>query len=80
MTIEALRTMLGWGFLLNMGLILWWFLFLVFAGDWVFRMHGNFIKISREQFNGIHYAGLAFFKVLVFVLYGVPYVVLWIVK
>ncbi len=51
MTLEVIRAALGWCAIINMGLLLWWFLFLTFAGDWVFRMHSRFFKVNRDQFN-----------------------------
>ena len=79
MTLEVIRAALGWCAIINMGLLLWWFLFLTFAGDWVFRMHSRFFKVNRDQFNGTHYAGMAFFKVVVFMFNIVPYLALRIV-
>ena len=37
MTVDILREALGWCAVINMGVLLWWFLFLVFAHDWVYK-------------------------------------------
>ncbi len=79
MTIETLRAVLGWCSIINMALILWWFLAIVIAHDWVYRMHTRWFKLSVERFNEIHYAGIAFFKIVVFVFNIVPYFALCIV-
>ena len=79
MTLEVIRAALGWCAIINMGILLWWFLFLTFAGDWVFRVHSRFFQLNRDQFNGIHYAGMAFFKLVVFMFNIVPYLALRIV-
>ena len=79
MTIEMMRAALGWCSIINMGLLLWWFLLLMFAHDWVYRFHSKWFKLSVESFDAIHYAGIAFFKIAVLVLNIVPYFALRIV-
>ena len=73
MTVDILRSALGWCAVINMGLLLWWFLFLVLAHDWVYRMHSKWYKISAENFDAIHYAGMTFFKIMLFAFNIVPY-------
>jgi len=75
-TIDLLRGVLLWSFIINMGLLLWWFLFLTFAHDWVYKMHSKWYKISVEKFDAIHYAGISLFKVFIFAVYLVPYLAL----
>ncbi len=79
MTAELLREILGWCAVINMGLLLWWFLFLVFAHDFIYRMHSRWYKIPVETFDAIHYSGIAFLKLLVFVFNITPYLALRIV-
>ena len=79
MTIDILRGVLGWCSIINMGLLLFWFLILLSAHDWVFRMHSRWFKISVETFDATHYAGIAFFKIAVFVFNIIPYIALRIV-
>ena len=79
MTIEMMRAVLGWCSIINMGLLLYWFLILMFAHDWVYRWHTKWFKLSPDTFDTIHYAGIAFFKIVVFVFNIVPYFALCIV-
>jgi hypothetical protein len=79
MTIELLRNILGWCAVMNLGLLLWWALFFMFAHDVVYRLHGKWFKLSAERFDAIHYAGMAFFKIAIFVFNIVPYFALRIV-
>jgi hypothetical protein len=79
MTLELIRAALGWCAVINIGILLWWSLFIMFAGDFVFRMHSKLFKMNREQFFAIHYAGILWFKLVVFVLNVVPYLALRIV-
>ena len=73
MTIDILREVLGWCAVINIGLLLWWFLFFAFAHDWIYRMHSKWFKIPVETFNAIHYSGIAFYKIAIFVFNIIPY-------
>ena len=79
MAIETLRAVLGWCSIINMGLLLWWFLIIIVAHDWVYKFHSKWFKLSVERFDGIHYAGMAFFKIGIFVFNLVPFIALHIV-
>ena len=79
MTLETVRDALMWCFLINMGLLLWWAAFLTLAHDWVYRMHSKWFKLPVEKFDAIHYTGMLFFKIGIFVFYVVPYCALLIV-
>jgi len=79
MTIDLVRDALLWCFIINMGILLWWFLFFSLAHDWVYQFHGKWFKLSVERFDTIHYASMAFFKICIFVFNIVPYFALCIV-
>jgi len=79
MTLEVIRSALAWCTLINWGLMLWWFLFFTFAHDLMYRVHSKWFNIPVEKFDAIHYAGIAFFKILVFMFNLVPYLALRIV-
>jgi len=79
MTIEIVRKVLAWCAVMNIGLLVWWFIFIALAHDWTYRLHSKWFKISVETFDSIHYAGMASFKMgtLLFIL--IPYFALHIV-
>jgi hypothetical protein len=79
MTVDIFRDVLAWCSAINIGLLLFWLLWLVLAHDFVYRVHGKFLKLSVERFDEIHYAGMAFFKICIFVFNIVPYLSLRIV-
>ncbi len=79
MTIDMIRNVFMWCSIINMGLLLWWFLFFTLAHDWVYHLHGKWFKLTVERFDTIHYAGIAFFKICVFMFNIIPYVALLIV-
>jgi hypothetical protein len=79
MTIETIRAALGWCSVINMGLILWWFFAIAVLHDPVYKIHSKWFKLSVEKFDEIHYTGIAFFKIAVFIFNIVPYFALCIV-
>ena len=79
MTLEIVRATLAWCSVINLGLLLWWFLFITFAHDWTYRYHSRWFKLSMEQFDTIHYVGITFFKISIFLFNLVPYFALRIV-
>ncbi len=79
MTIDLVRDALLWCFIINIGILLWWFLFFSLAHDWVYQFHGKWFKLTVDKFDTIHYAGMAFFKICIFLFNIVPYFALRIV-
>ena len=79
MTIDLVRDALLWCFIINIGILLWWFLFFMLAHDWVYHFHGKWFKLSVDKFDAIHYAGMAFYKICIFLFNIVPYFALCIV-
>ena len=76
MVIELAQEILGWCSLINVALLLIWFLFIVFAHDWMFRIHTRWFKLSSEKFDAIHYAGIGLFKMTIVIFNVVPYLAL----
>ena len=79
MTIYLLRDVFMWCSIINIGLLLVSFLFLLLGHDWICRVHTKWFKISKEHFDAICYGILAFYKICIFVFNIVPYVALCIV-
>lgn len=76
MTINIIRDALGWCAVINLGLLLWWFLAFTLAHDWMHRFHGRWFKLSAEHFDAIHYLGMAVFKIGILLFNLVPYLAL----
>lgn len=76
----SLQTFLGWCLVANYAILLVWFLFFVFAHDFMYRFHAKWFMLPVETFDAIHYAGLAFFKLLVIVFNLTPFVVLYLAE
>ena len=79
MTIEIIRNFLAWCSVINIGLLLFWWLWFMLGHDFIFRFHGKWFKLSEEQFDAIHYALMGFFKIGIFLFNVVPYFALRIV-
>ncbi len=79
MSIEMIRGVLAWSAVINFGLLLWWFLFFALAHDWMYRLHGQWFKLTREQFDALHYGGMGVFKLGILLFNLVPYLAMRIV-
>jgi hypothetical protein len=79
MTVEVIRHALAWCSVINVGLLLWWVLWLKLAHDLVYRIHGKWFKLSVERFDAIHYAGILFFQICIILFNIAPYFALRIV-
>ncbi len=80
MSIEVTRNFLVWCTVINYGILLIWFLFFAFAHSWIQGIHGRWFHLSRDQFDAIHYAGMAIFKIGIILFNLVPFVVLCILR
>ena len=79
MSIDTLRNALLWCTVINYGVLLVWFLFFIAAHDFLHRIHGRWFRLSVEQFDALHYGGMAIYKVGVLLFNLVPYVALRVV-
>lgn len=78
MSVETTRDMLMWATIINFGILLLWFVMFMAARDWMRTFHGRWFRISEEGFDTIHYAGMAAFKLGIFLLNLVPWIALMI--
>ncbi len=61
-------------FVIGMALIFIWFLLCVVKGDWMYKTHANWFKLYDYHIKLIHYCGLMFTKICVFVFFLIPYI------
>lgn len=73
---EDLQSFFGWMTLLNSGILLFWAILLMRLKNWVYEIHSRWFDISREEFDSIHYRGMAYFKMAIILLNLAPYVAL----
>ena len=79
MTMELIRAVLAWCTVINLGLLIYWFVIFTLAHDWIYRFHGKWFKLSVDQFDAVHYGGMAVFKIGMILFNLVPYLALRIV-
>jgi uncharacterized membrane protein YjdF len=79
MTLETVRLVLAWSAIINLGILLTWFLFFTLAHDWIYRLHRKWFTISREAFDALHYGGMGLYKLGILLFTLTPYVALRIV-
>ncbi len=78
MSVEFLKTFFLVSTLIHYAILFIWFLAIVFANDFMFKLHTRWFAISRPTFDSIHYAGIAFYKVGVLLTSLVPWIALCI--
>jgi hypothetical protein len=79
MTVELIRDSLAWCVVINIGVLLLWFLGFMVAHNWIYQLHGRWFKLSEEKFDTIQYASMGFFKLSILLFNIVPYLALRIV-
>lgn len=79
MSIEIVRSVLLWCTILNYAILLLWAMLLIFAHDGMYRLNSKFFRLTVEQFDLIHYGGIALYKIGVFLFNLMPCIALWIV-
>lgn len=80
MSFAVIHNILQWSALINIVLLLYWFLMIVFAHDFVYRLHRRWFAVSVEQFDAIHYSGMLAFKMVVLVFNIAPLIAMYIVR
>lgn len=79
MTIDILKNVLLWSMIINFGILLWWFVWVMCAGGFIYRVHSKMFKISEEQFRMINYGGMGLYKLFIIFFNVIPYIALQIV-
>jgi hypothetical protein len=79
MTLEVIRAALGWCTIINWAMLLFWWLMIVAAHDWIYSYHSKWFNISAERFDEIHYRGMLMFKLAPVMFNLTPYLALRIV-
>ena len=76
MTLELIRTALGWAAILNIIFLLVWAGLFIFARLWMVRLHSRWFKLSPEVFDAMHYAGMGLYKIGIWMFLIIPYLAL----
>ncbi len=76
MDIQILTQFFMWCTILNFGFLMFSFLFLAFAGDFVYKTHSKWFPMSRDTFNVVLYSFVGLYKIAWFVFNLVPWLAL----
>jgi hypothetical protein len=76
MTTAVVRDFLLWCAIVNYAVLIGWFLVFTFAHGSLYRLHAKWFRLSENQFDAVHYAGMAAYKIAALSLNVVPYVAL----
>jgi hypothetical protein len=76
MAIETVREFLLWCMVINVGLLLFSFLFMALAHGFVYRIHGRLFHLSEEAFSTTIYRAMAIYKILIICFNVVPWLAL----
>lgn len=78
-TLEQLTAFLGWCSVINIALLLFYFLFIVSFKGFTLSLHSKLFDIDRDSLNKAYLHYLALYKILIIVLNIVPYIALKII-
>ena len=76
MNIDTLTTFFMWCTAINVGLLVLSFMMVVFASDFMYKVHSKWFPMPRETFNVVLYSMIGVYKILVYVFNLVPWIVL----
>jgi hypothetical protein len=79
MSLEIVRAIIAWSAIINLAILLCWFLFFTLVHDWMFRLHGKWFTFSREAFDALHYGGMGLYKLGILLFNVAPYLAMRIV-
>jgi len=73
---EKASMFFGWCTVINLIVLMVWFLVFSRAHEMLYRIHAQWFRISRETFDAIHYAAMAMYKVSIILFNLVPMIAL----
>ncbi|MBN1694347.1 hypothetical protein JW879_02980 [candidate division WOR-3 bacterium] len=73
---DPLLDFLFWSAVINLGLLLISFLAFTLGRDFIYKFHGKWYDIKKDEFNAIIYSGMLFYKICILFFNIVPYIVL----
>jgi len=76
MSVEMMRTTLLWCTALNYGMLVLWFVIYLTAREQLYALWRSWYRLSNEQFDILNFAGMAFYKIGIFLFNLAPYVAL----
>ncbi len=78
-TIENLRQIFLWMTIINFGILIFYFILLVSAKGFIYKLHGKWFNIKKEKMSSALYKVMAFYKIAIIIFNLVPYIALSII-
>lgn len=79
MTVDVIRDFLVWCAVINYGILFIWFVTLKYWRDLIYGLHGRWFRLSIEQFDMVHYGGMAIYKIGIILFNLVPLIAILII-
>jgi hypothetical protein len=76
---DTIKELLFYSLAFNYGVLIIWSGVFILAHDWMYRLHSRWFKLSVETFDALHYAGMAVYKIGIFLLNLAPLIAFWLV-
>ncbi|MBV8658964.1 MAG: hypothetical protein JO142_14155 [Burkholderiales bacterium] len=73
MTMQLIGSFLLWCIAFNYGVLILWFAAFTRMHGWMYSLHSRWFRLSPEQFDTIHYQGMAGYKLAILFFNVVPY-------
>ena len=80
MTLTLLQALLGWCVVINFGVLMLWFLLYASAKEWLYRLHSRWFSLSKERYETVHLAGMAAYKLAIWLFNLAPYIALHLIR
>lgn len=79
MTLDTLRSVLLWSAVINYAALVLWVLLFLTPHNWLHHLYGRWFRISPEQFDAINFAGILFYKLMIWIFNLTPLIALWMI-
>ena len=79
MDIQTLKSFFLWCTIINVALLVFSTMIIMFEPEWLYQIHSRWFTIPRETFNVILYSWLGLYELFIFVFNVVPLVALLII-
>lgn len=79
MNVLSIQQFLLYSLAVNYAILLVWFCGFVFAHEAMRKLHSRWFRLSPEQFDCVHYAGMAAYKIGIFLFNLAPLLAIWLV-
>lgn len=80
MSLSDIESLLGWSAIINMSILIYWFLMLIFAKDWIYQQQQKYFNIKKGGFILANYWLMGLYKILIIFFNIVPYLILIFIK